>query len=112
MLTCSLQLVNHVLSQSITPQLSTLFAAAGKVFIGEMVEEGESPFAACVPVLTLPLAARRVAAAQGHVGALQPAHLAAAFAAHKARLERPGAQAPGAVAKGGAPGTGKRRRMF
>jgi hypothetical protein len=46
------------------------------------------------------------------MGALQPSHLAAAFAAHKERLERPGAQAPGAVAKGGAPGTGKRRRMF
>ena len=40
-----IQLVNHVLSQSVNQHIVMAASGVGKVFVGEMVELGTSPYA-------------------------------------------------------------------
>ncbi|KAI3628711.1 hypothetical protein CBS14141_000414 [Malassezia furfur] len=68
-------------------------SGVGKVFVGEMVES-----------------ARRVQQERNDTGPLRPAHLYEAYRRYKIAQERPGHYPPGASS--GAPGLGRRRRMF
>ncbi|WFD36584.1 hypothetical protein MCUN1_003467 [Malassezia cuniculi] len=85
------KLVNHVLSQTVNQHVVMAASGVGKVFVGEMVER-----------------ARAVQREWGEDGALQPRHLYEAHRRYRSELERPGRYPPGE----GAPGVGKKRRMF
>ncbi|PWN53914.1 TAFII28-domain-containing protein [Violaceomyces palustris] len=87
------KLVNHVLSQSVSQHIAMVASGVGKVFVGEMVEK-----------------ARAVQAERGESGPLRPHHLYMAHRLYKMERERPGYYPPGT--NSGAPGLGKRRRMF
>lgn len=85
------KLVNHVLSQSVNQHIVMAASGVGKVFVGEMVE-----------------CARAVQREQGESGALQPRHLYEAYRRYRSTTERPGRYPLGE----GAPGVGRKRRIF
>lgn len=87
------QVVNHTLAQSAPDSVLQVVAGMGKVFVGEITES-----------------ARQVMRERGDEGAIQPEHLLEANRRWKEKRERPGHYPPGGAS--GAPGLGKRRRLF
>lgn len=87
------KLVNHVLSQSVNQHIVMAVGGVGKVFVGEMVET-----------------ARAVQRERGERGPIMPVHLYEAYRRYKNTNERPGRYPPGMTS--GAPGLGRRRRLF
>ncbi|KAL4402955.1 transcription factor TFIID complex protein [Malassezia pachydermatis] len=87
------KLVNHVLAQSVNQHIVMTASGVGKVFVGEMVEQ-----------------ARAVQRERNESGPIQPVHLYEAYRRYKLAQERPGHFPPGMTS--GAPGLGRRRRLF
>ncbi|CEH18650.1 Transcription initiation factor TFIID, subunit TAF11 [Ceraceosorus bombacis] len=120
------RLVNHILQQSVSDQIATIFAGAGKIFVGEIVELARDIASRDQEWLQLSEqnhqaqgANREPATARStmrHTNdthgkdnvALAPHHLREAAHRYRAMRERPGHYAPA----GGAPGLGKRRTIF
>lgn len=126
------QLVNHVLQQSVSDQIATIFAGAGKIFVGEIVElardiaakdpewvrlcEGEDTRERPKTGVTSADSSANADGTDKHgkgsgmkqVAALAPHHLREAAHRYRAERERPGRYAPA----GGAPGLGNRRTLF
>ncbi|PWN39290.1 hypothetical protein IE81DRAFT_350300 [Ceraceosorus guamensis] len=120
------RLVNHILQQSVSDQIATIFAGAGKIFVGEIVELARDIASRDEEWVRLSEENRQAEGAnrepatarstmthttddQGKDNvALAPHHLREAAHRYRAMRERPGHYAPA----GGAPGLGKRRTIF
>ena len=79
-------------------------SGVGKVFVGEMVEQGT------YFLIFFAHTARKVQEERKDTGAIKPVHLYEAYRRYKLTQERPGHYPPGSSS--GAAGLGRRRRMF
>lgn len=113
------QLVNHVLSQSVSQHVAMVVSGVAKIFVGEIIEKGKHldskifPFSSYMRLtfaLTTTYTAREIQTARGETGPLRPNHLREAHRQYYLRRERPGYYPPGTNT--GFPGLGKRRRLF
>lgn len=98
------KLINHVLSQSVNQHFVMAASGVGKVFVGEMVEQGT------YFLIFFAHTARKVQEERKDTGAIKPVHLYEAYRRYKLTQERPGHYPPGSSS--GAAGLGRRRRMF
>lgn len=109
------RIVSHLTAQAPTPQVTTLVAGVGKVFVGEIVERARHIQRAEQErrKASSPDEAAASAAAQERQQPLRPEHLAEAFRLYRQEREVPGCFPPGAPQPGaGAGANGKRRRLF
>jgi transcription initiation factor TFIID subunit 11 len=92
------RLVTHMTRQTVTPQVTTLVAGVGKVFIGEIVERARQVRSERAPNDTRPL---------------QPEHLIEALRRYRQDREVPGRYANSAPNfNAGLGGNGERRHLF
>lgn len=109
------RIVSHLTAQAPTPQVTTLVAGVGKVFVGEIVERARHIQRAEQErrKASSPDEAAASAAAQERQQPLRPEHLAEALRLYRQEREVPGCFPPGAPQPGaGAGANGKRRRLF
>jgi transcription initiation factor TFIID subunit 11 len=103
------RLLQHLTRQTVTPQIVTLVAGVGKVFVGQIVEKARE-------VRQERLTASANGIPQPHINhrqSIRPDHLAEALRRYREEREVPGHFAPGTPNPGaGVSGNGKRRRMF
>lgn len=103
------RLLYHLTRQTITPQIVTLIAGVGKVFVGQIVEKARE-------VRQERLIANLNHSSQSQTNqrqSLRPDHLIEALRRYREERDVPGRFAPGTPnAAAGISGNGKRRRMF
>lgn len=101
------RLLQHLTRQTVTPQIVTLVAGVGKVFVGQIVEKARE-------VRQERLAASANGTSQpSQRQSLRPDHLTEALRRYREEREVPGRFAPGTPNAGaGVSANGKRRRMF
>ncbi|KAE8219667.1 hypothetical protein CF319_g6678 [Tilletia indica] len=92
------KLMNQVLSQSVSDDVALVASGAAKIFIGEIVEKARE----------LQAKEARSNTSNNNLGPLRPEHIQEAFRLYTLERDRPGRFPPA----GGAPGMGKRRRIF
>lgn len=87
------QLIQQTLGQQVSQPVAQIVAGFSKVFVGEIIERGESAefrFCACVDNST----ARAVQARRGDTGPLSPDHLREAYVIYQQEFGRVGAARP------------------
>lgn len=86
------QLIQQTLGQQVSQPVAQVVAGFSKVFVGEIIERGESEplFWCCVDHL----AARAVQARRGETGPLSPDHLREAYVVYQHEFGRVGAARP------------------
>ncbi|PWN33539.1 uncharacterized protein FA14DRAFT_161341 [Meira miltonrushii] len=101
------RLLQHLTRQTVTPQIVTLIAGVGKVFVGQIVEKARE-------VRQERLTASANGTSQPNQRqSLRPDHLTEALRRYREEREVPGRFAPGTPNPGaGVSANGKRRRMF
>ena len=103
------RLLQHLTRQTVTPQIVTLIAGVGKVFVGQIVEKARE-------VRQERLTASANGSSQAQISqrqSIRPDHLIEALRRYREEREIPGRFAPGTPNPGaGVSANGKRRRMF